>query len=218
MSVYSKLLEAQKAIKHVPKNGKNTFHKYDYAMEADILDAVKTAANEVGLIIVTSATSEIGTYDIIKGFDQNGSQLPPEVVRWAKVTIAYRVIDSETGEAIEGTFDGYAEDKGDKAIYKATTGANKYMLMKLFGVSTGDDPEKDEAPKPQKPSQVAAEPQATADSFDDYVKGKALEYGLSYNAICEAIGYTGERLTIARRSTLTKAVADYCSEHGRKTA
>lgn len=36
---------------------------------------------------------------------------------------------------------GYAEDKGDKAVYKAITGATKYAFWKCFGLSTGDDPE-----------------------------------------------------------------------------
>jgi hypothetical protein len=32
---------------------------------------------------------------------------------------------------------------GDKGTYKALTGANKYLLFKLFQIETGDDPEKD---------------------------------------------------------------------------
>jgi hypothetical protein len=30
---------------------------------------------------------------------------------------------------------------GDKGVYKAITGANKYVLFKLFQIETGDDPE-----------------------------------------------------------------------------
>lgn len=137
MTVYAKLLDAQKAIKHVAKNGRNNFQGYDYATEADVLDQVKTVANENGLVITTSAYSEIGIYPP----DPKGKS-----TRWAKVTLTYKVTDAETGETLEGSFDGYAEDSGDKAIYKATTGANKYFLMKFFGVPTGDDPEKDEKP------------------------------------------------------------------------
>ena len=29
---------------------------------------------------------------------------------------------------------------GDKGLYKALTGANKYMLFKLFQIETGNDP------------------------------------------------------------------------------
>lgn len=44
---------------------------------------------------------------------------------------------------------------GDKGVYKAITGANKYLLFKLFQIETGDDPEKDEAAPP--PAQDKAE-------------------------------------------------------------
>src|SRR5699024_6730814 len=35
------------------------------------------------------------------------------------------------------------QDAGDKAVYKAITGATKYALMKVFMIPTGDDPEQD---------------------------------------------------------------------------
>ncbi len=42
---------------------------------------------------------------------------------------------------------------GDKGCYKAITGANKYMLFKLFQIETGDDPESAEhAVPPPEPS------------------------------------------------------------------
>ena len=44
---------------------------------------------------------------------------------------------------------------GDKGVYKALTGANKYLLFKLFQIETGDDPEKDETASP--PAQDKAE-------------------------------------------------------------
>ncbi len=148
MSLYQKILSAQKAIGFVSKNGKNTFHKYDYATESDILDSVKKAANEAGLVILTSADSEHGQFEAFNGRGEKS------LVRWAKVRLNYKIVDAETGEKEEGSFDGYSEDNGDKAIYKATTGANKYFLMKFFGVATGDDPEKDSAlPPPPTPQQ-----------------------------------------------------------------
>jgi len=148
MSVYQKILQAQKALGYVEKKGRNNFSGYGYATEADVLHSVKTAANDAGLILLTSTTTELGVH-----------QIDNKSMRWAKTVLAYKVIDADTGETLEGTFDGYAEDKGDKAVYKATTGANKYFLMKFFGVNTGDDPERDDEPpvvQPAKP--VKSEP------------------------------------------------------------
>jgi len=42
-----------------------------------------------------------------------------------------------------GSMPGIGMDTGDKAIYKAETGAQKNFLMQLFLMSTGDDPEHD---------------------------------------------------------------------------
>lgn len=144
MSIYEKILQAQKATGRVAKSGYNDFHKYHYSTEADILTMVKAAALEAGLVILTSVTSEIGMYFIEKPPIREGFPVVPEAVRWAKVVLSYQIVDTDTDEKVDGTFDGYAEDKGDKAIYKATTGASKYFLMKFFGVATGDDPENEQ--------------------------------------------------------------------------
>jgi len=60
-----------------------------------------------------------------------------------KVTLLFRLIDCETGFYEETIITGEALDKGDKAGYKAYTGALKYYLANTFMVATGDDPEKD---------------------------------------------------------------------------
>jgi len=51
--------------------------------------------------------------------------------------------DAESGETAEVFGTGCGEDAGDKAVYKAITGAMKYFVSKNFLISTGDDPEKD---------------------------------------------------------------------------
>ena len=53
----------------------------------------------------------------------------------------YWFICKDSGEMIDGTYHGAGEDKGDKAIYKAITGALKYILTTSFLIPTGDDPE-----------------------------------------------------------------------------
>jgi hypothetical protein len=131
--IYHKILLAQQAIASVPKRGYNSFHKYHYATEADIL-SIKDILNEKGLIVLpTTLHQETG--------------LKPDGKSWASVTLLFRVIDAASGEHIESQFTGYAEDSFDKAIYKATTGANKYFYLKFFGIATEDDPERDDAPQ-----------------------------------------------------------------------
>lgn len=151
MGLSEKLLAIQSDVMRVKKNGFNSFHGYHYVTEDDLLSAVKASAIAHGVLITCRSTSEIGCHTTL------GKN---ELVRWAKVTIMARLEDLESEDVQETSFDGYAEDKGDKAIYKATTGAYKYFLMKFFGVATGDDPELPNAmdkeavaaaPPPQKP-------------------------------------------------------------------
>jgi len=129
--LYQKILQAQKAISAVPKRGYNSFHKYHYATEADIL-SIKEILNDNGLVVLpTTERQETG--------------FKPDGKSWASVTLRFRVIDAESGESLDSEFTGYAEDSFDKAIYKATTGANKYFYLKFFGIATEDDPEREDA-------------------------------------------------------------------------
>lgn len=144
MSIWTKILAVQMAVKAVKKNGKNTFHKYDYATEQDVL-AVKELMNQNGLVAFPTMLG----YEI----HQYGDKV--QILQQIK----YTVVDTETGETAESIVLGAGEDKGDKGAYKAATGANKYFYLKFFGVPTGDDPERDEdAPKGRPAPQRAAAP------------------------------------------------------------
>lgn len=57
--------------------------------------------------------------------------------------LSFILTDVETGFYEETTITGEGIDKGDKAGYKAYTGALKYYLANTFMVATGDDPEKE---------------------------------------------------------------------------
>lgn len=153
MSIYKRILAVQKAVDFIPKRGRNDFHKYSYATEADIL-SVKAVLNDNGLIVLpTMVSQETGFTPVIQ--HQNGSVSGGK--GWAKVTISFRLVDVETGECLESQFTGYSEDANDKAIYKATTGANKYFYLKTLGLATEDDPENEKA-APNNSSQRGAYP------------------------------------------------------------
>lgn len=62
----------------------------------------------------------------------------------ALVTINFILTDIETGYSMEYIHSGIGFDKGDKALYKAKTGAIKYFFATSFLVATKDDPERDD--------------------------------------------------------------------------
>lgn len=65
------------------------------------------------------------------------------------VTLACTLIDMETGYEETTNHTGEGLDRGDKAGYKATTGALKRFLSSTFLVATQDDPEREDK-KPEK--------------------------------------------------------------------
>lgn len=67
------------------------------------------------------------------------------------VKMEFIIFDTETGFFESTIISGEGLDSGDKAGYKAYTGALKYFLATTFMVATGDDAEKDSPVNQQKP-------------------------------------------------------------------
>ena len=133
-NVTSKLLKAIKAVGgQVTKTGYNSFSKYAYITESDVNAVVLPALLEQGLLLTTSLESVTET--------PSG---PDSKNRFATVHLVHLITDVDSGESITLKSAGVAADVLDKAIYKAYTGACKYMMLKLFMISGDDsDPEND---------------------------------------------------------------------------
>jgi hypothetical protein len=152
LSLARKLSEVMGEVGWIPKKGKNTFQNYDYVREVDIVDAVreKLAARQVALVpkVVHLDYQPMTTAKGVAGF-------------FAVVTMSYTFVDGESGESLVVEAVGAGTDQpGDKAFYKAQTGAKKYALTQAFLIATGDDPEDEQAPKKAK-AQAKPEPHQT---------------------------------------------------------
>jgi len=129
LGLHKKIAEVSHAISHVEKKGRNDFHKYDYAQAADVYAAVRDEFSTRGVTVVPAVTScEIR---------ENGKN------KIVSVAMEITMTDSESGEQMVVPWHGVGEDAGDKAIYKALTGALKYFYIQLLSLPTGDDPEDD---------------------------------------------------------------------------
>lgn len=128
---------------YVQKTGKNAFHGYKYAGEADLLEKLRPAMLNHGLLLIPSVTD-------ISPIDEHGN---------TTVRLEYTLVHKDGDvwpHPIGAVGTGNDRNKngvGDKGTYKAITGANKYLLFKLFQIETGDDPEEAEEP-PAKPVRV----------------------------------------------------------------
>jgi hypothetical protein len=107
----------------VPKRGYNAFHKYNYVMESDLVSIVRQYLAAAGIVIIPNVTS----------VEREGEL--------TSIQCEYTVTNGR--ESFTFNIPGYGGDRGDKGVYKAMTGSQKYAIMKLFKIETGDDPESD---------------------------------------------------------------------------
>jgi hypothetical protein len=131
LNLRQKLAEVRRRIGYIQKRGHNERFNYSYVTAADIAGSVGDILSELGVVVIPSL--ENITYESAAGRG--------ETTRMARVVMAYTFSDVDSGEEIVAKVAGQGLDAGDKAPYKAMTGALKYALLQSFLLATGDDPE-----------------------------------------------------------------------------
>lgn len=124
LELHSAIIAVMNEVGYVQKTGDVSFGntKYKYAGETDLLKALRPVMLKHGL--------RMHCYDIVPVNCQG------------KVLCKYRFqMVHESGDSIEIAALGEGADSGDKAAYKAATGALKYALRQTFLIETGDDPD-----------------------------------------------------------------------------
>lgn len=109
----------------------NEFDRYSYFSEAQYKQLFTELFSEHGLEMKFTELE----YSTFEGSERQANGRMPK--------LEFTLFDVETGFFEQTVITGEGMDKGDKAGYKAYTGALKYYLADTFMVATGDDPEKD---------------------------------------------------------------------------
>lgn len=113
------------------KGGVNDYDKYSYFSEAQYKELFTELFSNAGLELSFNEVE----YNTFTGSEKQANGRMPK--------LNFILTDIDTGFYEETTITGEGIDKGDKAGYKAYTGALKYYLANTFMVATGDDPEKE---------------------------------------------------------------------------
>ncbi len=129
-----KILTIAQEVGSIPKNGRNSFHKYDYVTEADVTKYFSKAMHKHGVAMF---------FSVLDYQRETYTTRANKSAFLATVKVEVKFIDTESGESMSSIFYGDGADSDDKGVYKAITGAFKYAMLKTFMVSTGDDPEND---------------------------------------------------------------------------
>ena len=160
MSLLIKLQSLQSELStYVEKEGENTFSHYSYVMLGTILAKIKPSLDKYKLILTATVTQA----DCKIEFQSNG------FYSIGNCKVETTLTDSETGESITNSSFGFATDKnGDKALFKAVTGARKYGVSTLFNLQwDSDEPETDTPDLTDTPKKAV--PKATPKATPKYV-------------------------------------------------
>jgi hypothetical protein len=126
-ALFAKMASILKAIERIPKRGRNPHFNYDYVLDADVLDSVRTQFAEHGIAFFVSVAD-------FRQEQREGSKTIKTLVE-----IAATFADGETGETYSVRWIGEADDQQDKGVNKALTAGIKYGLIKTFLIPTGDE-------------------------------------------------------------------------------
>jgi len=142
LNLVQKIAQVQAGLPpEIKKEGHNKFQNYDYVTEAQVKKLIRQPLAQAGVIINPK-------YETTNEWTEPGKS--GGVNHFASVLGKFELTDGFT--SLTGTMPGTGIDSGEKAVYKAETGAQKNYLMQLFMISTGDDPERDMAQQRQQQS------------------------------------------------------------------
>ena len=199
--LYTALLEAQRAVKDVKKNGHNAHHDYHYATAEDVLEAARQALHSAGLLArrprwwLADDKAEVG------GLGED-TRL---------VVMECEVRHPESGGVItdEIVFPA-VKQKGrpwDKALSACLTTGWEYWLRDQLQITRGIHPDEDVTGRadngPVEPDDLRGDPELPTHSSRDAGDPRATQdYGQAESAV---FGQLAERISKAHDMPILKA-------------
>ena len=153
------------------KGGQNDYDHYSYFSEAQYKELFTELFSKNNLELKFSEIE----YNTFEGSGKNCNG------RLTK--LEFTLYDVETGFFETTIITGEGMDKGDKAGYKAYTGAVKYYLADTFLVATGDDAEKESLEENMNTKSERKASPKQIELLQKYYTGENLEKLLQVNSI-----------------------------------
>ncbi len=167
-NLHDDLAEVMAEVGYVAKDAQNSFHKYKYASAEAVLKKVNAALSSRHICLQTHCTVAHFNEPSKAFLDGKIVDMPSNAV------VHLRIIFVRGKEQVSCEGLGQGSDKGDKAVMKAFTAAQKYAYASAFAISWGDDPEADSSTDEQaerKPRKKAA-PKVDLGNILDNILGK----------------------------------------------
>lgn len=181
-------------IGYIQRAGRNAAQGFNFVGDEHIMAKAQAALAECGLSISPREIVDVSRARVeLQG--RNGARFENQVtirVTWC--------VSHSSGEALECQTIGSGFDGGDKADYKAMTGARKYLFRLLFHIPTGDDPDRDTPESDTEAHAGKANPRAAqpADDADTAARRRVFEFvvnkvgagiagqGTTFHGLCKA--------------------------------
>jgi len=135
INLHQRLLNIMEEAGTMNKGGTNEHHRYSYVKESDV-------AKKFQELLVKHRVFLFSSVQQAESKQVQSSTGKPNIL--ASVMMEYTFVNVDKPEetfSVGASGDGM--DAGDKAIYKALTGAHKYLLIRNFNLGSDDDAEKD---------------------------------------------------------------------------
>ena len=159
-NLFAKILKVMQDVTYLQKDDSVGYgnNKYRAITEEKVTTEVGKSMRKHGLVILPIGVEERREdFDVVRANGKHGTD------RITTITTKYLVVDSESGESMEVCSAGAGVDSQDKGIGKALTYAYKYLLLRMFAIPTGEDPDK-QASEDSTPSQ-----QSTQSNNQEYI-------------------------------------------------
>ena len=138
MTLKEKLHKVYETVEFIEKSGRNKSQGYSFLESVAVVRAVRKQLIELRVYAEINFDFVGGPYTIAR---EKAPNAPFSAVN-VKCSIVFHDLDSKETSTASGL--GTSADTGDKAGYKAQTGALKYALKNAFLVPDEADPEADE--------------------------------------------------------------------------
>ena len=194
--IYEAMGNIQAQIPNLQKNGigPQTQGSYKFLAVDDVLAAIRPLLNEHKVFITSTLLDKEISYDY--GVIPDGGRVGKKNTH-VFLTYEYRFTSTEDGSYVTTTVVGEGIDSQDKAVRKATTSAQKILLINTFSLVTGEpdlhdagdggaDTQRDTQAAPaNRAQQAVTKARAAAPKAPDRGKADALRKEIQDNFLAE---------------------------------
>lgn len=131
MAIYQKLLELQRRVTALGKDG--TGDKYQYVTGNKLLGVVRPIMDEIGLLLITEVKE--ATYTRQDYNTRNGQKSE----MFCAIKMLFTWVDAESGETLPCEWASSGMNNFDKSVGSAQTYGERLFIMKTLHLQTDED-------------------------------------------------------------------------------